>query len=80
MCSFWDVTVSDWSSDGCEVISVTGNTVTCASDHLTIFGSLVQVSCLCVRTCAYVLLLVCVCVCVCVVECECVFARAVECV
>ena len=48
MCSFWDVTVSDWSSDGCEVIYVTGNTVTCASDHLTIFGSLVQVSCVCV--------------------------------
>ena len=39
--------MSDWSSDGCEVISVTGNSVTCASDHLTIFGSLV-VSCVCV--------------------------------
>ena len=40
--------MSDWSSDGCEVISFTGNSVTCASDHLTIFGSLVQVSCMCV--------------------------------
>ena len=40
-CSVWDVSKQDWSSDGCEVINVTANSVKCACNQLGIFGSLV---------------------------------------
>ena len=40
-CSVWDASKQDWSSDGCEVMNVTANSVKCACNQLGIFGSLV---------------------------------------
>ena len=38
-CRYWSVALGEWSSDGCELVSEDGDTVTCGCTHLTDFGT-----------------------------------------
>ena len=41
-CVFWDFEISDWSQDGCQLVTgLTNNRTTCHCDHLTNFAVLV---------------------------------------
>eukprot|EP00795_Rhopilema_esculentum_P013425 gene13425-4294_t len=44
VCGFWNNTVDDWSTDGCNMVSYNETHTRCECDHLTTFGVLVDTS------------------------------------
>jgi hypothetical protein len=44
VCSYWEVTTNEWSTDGCELLRSNNETATCRCTHLTNFGVILDVN------------------------------------